>query len=146
MAEKCRALPIALHFFIAKPNANGEQKMNRRNFGKWLAMAFASANTYAHASRVDNSGQGAGRAQSASSSSRSRHLIKPAMLKQGDLVGLIAPGGVMDDALTEKGVRNLESYGFKVKSAPTFALHAAAMRVRSDSASMTCTLCFSTRM
>ena len=44
-----------------------------------------------------------------------RRIIKPAMLKQGDLVGLIAPSGVMDDAVFERGVKNLESFGFKVK-------------------------------
>ena len=44
-----------------------------------------------------------------------RRLIKPRAIKPGDLVGLIAPSGVMDDATLERGVRNLESYGFKVK-------------------------------
>ena len=87
--------------------------MNRRNFGKWLAVTVASANTYAHASSVDNPGQGVVRARLAASTSRK--LIKPAMLKPGDLVGLIAPGGVLEDTLIEKGVKNLESYGFKVK-------------------------------
>ena len=45
----------------------------------------------------------------------SRRLIKPAMLKQGDVVALIAPSGVLDDATLERAVKNLESYGFKVK-------------------------------
>ena len=45
----------------------------------------------------------------------SRRLIKPARLKLGDLVGLIAPSGVLDDEVIQRGVKNLESYGFKVK-------------------------------
>jgi muramoyltetrapeptide carboxypeptidase len=36
-------------------------------------------------------------------------------VRPGDLVGLIAPGGVMDDAQIEKAVRNIESMGLKVK-------------------------------
>lgn len=44
-----------------------------------------------------------------------RRPIKPAMLRQGDLVGLIGPSGVLDDAILSRGVKNLESYGFKVK-------------------------------
>ncbi|HEY5800242.1 MAG TPA: LD-carboxypeptidase, partial [Burkholderiaceae bacterium] len=42
-------------------------------------------------------------------------LIKPPRLKQGDLVGLIAPGGNMDDDGLQKCVRNLESIGMRVK-------------------------------
>jgi muramoyltetrapeptide carboxypeptidase len=44
-----------------------------------------------------------------------RPLIKPKMLRQGDLVGLIAPSGVMDDALLQRSVKNLEALGLKVK-------------------------------
>ena len=79
--------------------------MNRRHFAKVFATIAATA-----VSGVAARPQG-----SQSASQASRKLIKPAMLKQGDLVGLIAPSGVMDDALIEKGVKNLESYGFKVK-------------------------------
>jgi muramoyltetrapeptide carboxypeptidase len=42
-----------------------------------------------------------------------RSLVKPPRLKEGAVVGLIAPGGVVDDALIEKCVRNLEALGFK---------------------------------
>lgn len=45
-------------------------------------------------------------------------LIKPAKLQRGDLVGLIAPSGVMDDATIQKSVTNVESLGFKVKLSP----------------------------
>ncbi len=43
-------------------------------------------------------------------------LVKPPRLKDGANVGLIAPGGVVDDALIEKCVRNLESQGFTVRT------------------------------
>jgi muramoyltetrapeptide carboxypeptidase len=44
-----------------------------------------------------------------------RRLVKPPRLKHRDVVGLIAPSGVVDDAQIERGVRNLESLGFTVK-------------------------------
>jgi muramoyltetrapeptide carboxypeptidase len=44
-----------------------------------------------------------------------RRLLKPARLKAGDVVGLIAPSGVLEDAQIERGVRNLESLGLVVK-------------------------------
>ncbi|MEQ1518630.1 MAG: LD-carboxypeptidase [Usitatibacteraceae bacterium] len=73
--------------------------MNRRAFGKLLAIVSTSA--------------GSPSARAASRPTRS--LLKPEMLRRGHLVGLIAPSGVMDDAVLERGVRNLESYGFRVK-------------------------------
>jgi muramoyltetrapeptide carboxypeptidase len=42
-------------------------------------------------------------------------LIKPPRLRQGDLVGLVAPGGYTDDAAIEKAVRHIEALGFRVK-------------------------------
>jgi muramoyltetrapeptide carboxypeptidase len=78
--------------------------MNRRDFGVLLAALAGSFNADAASASAD-----AARAAP-------RHpLIRPRALKQGDLVGLIAPSGVMDDATLDKGVKNLESYGFKVK-------------------------------
>ena len=50
-------------------------------------------------------------------------LVKPPRLKQGDLVGLVAPGGVVDDAIIQTCVRNLETLGFRVK--PSANLRAA---------------------
>lgn len=35
-------------------------------------------------------------------------LIKPPRLREGDLVGLIAPGGHTSDASIDKSVRNIE--------------------------------------
>ena len=77
--------------------------MNRRDFGKWLALSLTSVTTGAHA---------------ASPATMARRLVKPAVLKQGDLVGLIAPGGVLDDIIIQKCVINLESQNFKVKLSP----------------------------
>jgi muramoyltetrapeptide carboxypeptidase len=45
-------------------------------------------------------------------------MVKPPRLKRGDLVGLIAPGGVVDPAGVERRVRNLESLGFRVRTSP----------------------------
>lgn len=42
-------------------------------------------------------------------------LLKPPRLKAGALVGLIAPGGVVDDSIIQKCVTNLEGQGFRVK-------------------------------
>ena len=85
--------------------------MNRRHFGKWLALA--SASVAATAAGAGNAAIGARHGPVLATSPR--RLIKPAVLKQGDLVGLIAPSGVLDDTVLQRGVKNLESYGFKVK-------------------------------
>jgi len=42
-------------------------------------------------------------------------LIKPPRLRQGDLIGLIAPGGRTNDADIEKATGRIEALGFKVK-------------------------------
>jgi muramoyltetrapeptide carboxypeptidase len=42
-------------------------------------------------------------------------LVKPPRLKPGAVVGLVAPGGIVDDAIIEKCVANLEGQGFTVK-------------------------------
>ncbi len=85
--------------------------MKRRDFGKWLALAAASASvpTLVNAKSVRDVNV---RARALTP----RRLIKPAALKPGDLVGLIAPSGVMDDVTIENGVRNLEALGLKVKT------------------------------
>ena len=76
--------------------------MDRRNFTKWLVAATAAG--------------AAGRAYASTAPRRPpRPLIKPRALKPGDLVGLIAPSGVLDDATLQRGVSNLESLGFRVK-------------------------------
>jgi len=42
-------------------------------------------------------------------------LIKPPRLRQGDLVGLVAPGGYTSDASIQKAVKHIESLGFRVR-------------------------------
>jgi muramoyltetrapeptide carboxypeptidase len=54
-------------------------------------------------------------ASAAVKSASDQPLIKPPRLKLGDLVGLIAPAGVMTDDKIQSGVKKLESIGFKVK-------------------------------
>jgi muramoyltetrapeptide carboxypeptidase len=44
--------------------------------------------------------------------------VKPPRLRPGALVGVVAPSGVLDDALAERLVRNLEAFGLRVKMAP----------------------------
>jgi muramoyltetrapeptide carboxypeptidase len=44
-----------------------------------------------------------------------RTLIKPPRLRDGDLIGLIAPGGFTSDESIEKSVRKIESLGFRVR-------------------------------
>ena len=41
--------------------------------------------------------------------------IKPNRLRAGDTIGLIAPGGLVDDNAIDRSVRNLQSQNFKVK-------------------------------
>ena len=72
--------------------------VSRRVFMRWLAAGLAAPGAPAFAAQVQQP-----------------PLIKPARLREGDLVGLIAPGGVVDDGQIEKGVRNLESLGLRVK-------------------------------
>jgi muramoyltetrapeptide carboxypeptidase len=44
-----------------------------------------------------------------------KRLIKPPRLRKGDLVGVIAPGGHIDDTGIERAIRNIETLGFKAK-------------------------------
>lgn len=78
--------------------------MNRRNFSRVLIAAPAIASPLS----------ALGKSTSAVALG-TQSIIKPPRLKAGDLVGVIAPGGVVDDALIEKSVRNLESFGMRVK-------------------------------
>lgn len=71
-------------------------KISRRGFGASVAAAI-SAPTLAAPRRA------------------SARLIKPPRLRPGDLVGLVAPGGVVDDRLIEKSIQNIEALGLRVK-------------------------------
>ena len=44
-----------------------------------------------------------------------KHLIKPPRLAQGDVIGLIAPAGRINEAAIEKSVHHVESLGFRPK-------------------------------
>ena len=78
--------------------------MNRRNFAKLIAAVAGGVVT----------GTEAGMRPPPPATQQPR-LIKPRALRQGDVVGVIAPGGIVDDALIEKCVRNLSALGFTVK-------------------------------
>ncbi len=82
--------------------------MNRRNFNLLLTATSAMAASFTALSQSTY-------AMASHATSRTPSLIKPPRLNAGDLVGLIAPGGVVDDALIEKCVKNLESFGMRVK-------------------------------
>jgi muramoyltetrapeptide carboxypeptidase len=44
-----------------------------------------------------------------------KHLIKPPRLRQGDVIGLIAPAGHTNDRAIEKSVQHIEALGFRAK-------------------------------
>lgn len=96
--------------------------MNRRNFGRRLVTgAVGATGIIATAGAAISSGEAMARNQVNASAQRPRRQpapIKPARLKRGDLIGLIAPSGVMDDATIQKSVTNVEALGFKVKLSP----------------------------
>jgi muramoyltetrapeptide carboxypeptidase len=77
-------------------------EISRRRFGSLLAVAAAATALPASATP--------GR-----SHSMKRTLIKPPRLREGDVVGLIAPGGHTSDASIEKAVQRIEALGFRVK-------------------------------
>ncbi len=77
--------------------------MKRREFTKAISVALSAPIATGCSTRLINT--------------RSSGVIKPAALKQGDTIALIAPGGFVEDAAIEKSTRNLESLGFKVRLA-----------------------------
>ncbi len=72
--------------------------LSRRSFGALVATGFSASGLAAAASKKTP-----------------RRLIKPPRLRPGDLVGLIAPGGVVDERLIQKSVQNIEALGLRVK-------------------------------
>lgn len=78
-------------------------KISRRTFGTLAAALVlpASLPSAAHAAPAKPT--------------MKRALIKPPRLRQGDLVGLIAPGGRTSDAAIEKSVCTIEALGFRVR-------------------------------
>ena len=75
--------------------------MNRRRFTRVIATALAASIALSVSANA--------------AAAAPKRLIKPPRLRPGDLVGLIAPGGVAGDALIEKCVKNLEAFGMRVK-------------------------------
>ena len=73
-------------------------KITRRGFGASVAAAISAPGLAA-----------------AAPARAAKRLIKPPRLRSGDLVGLIAPGGVVNDRLIEKSVQNIEALGLRVK-------------------------------
>jgi muramoyltetrapeptide carboxypeptidase len=78
--------------------------VSRRRFGNLLAGGVAL-------------GAGVAAPATAAPSTRRKamRLIKPARLRPGDLVGIIAPGGHTDDAALEKAVANIEALGLRAR-------------------------------
>jgi muramoyltetrapeptide carboxypeptidase len=74
---------------------------SRRRFGGALAASLAAAALPAQAA-------------SRHRSSPAMTLIKPPRLREGDLIGLIAPSGHTSDDAIQKAVTRIESLGFKV--------------------------------
>ncbi|RZA31443.1 MAG: LD-carboxypeptidase [Lysobacteraceae bacterium] len=72
--------------------------LSRRGFGALAAAALSTPGLAAAAPRRTPA-----------------RLIKPPRLRPGDLVGLVAPGGVVDDRLIQKSVQNIEALGLRVK-------------------------------
>lgn len=73
---------------------------SRRQFGNALAAVL---------------GAGALPASAAPVGRKNMRLIKPARLREGDLVGLIAPGGHTNEAALAQAVGNIESLGLRVR-------------------------------
>jgi muramoyltetrapeptide carboxypeptidase len=83
---------------------SSSKQISRRGFGALMAAALVlpgAADARSKPRHPDHS--------------MKRPLIKPARLREGDLVGLIAPGGHSSDASIEKSVRNIEALGFRVR-------------------------------
>lgn len=79
---------------------------NRRNFAKLMA-AGAGAVTLPASAQSGSNGDLAAPSQ--------RPLIKPARLREGDLVGLITPSGHLREEQIGRSMRNLESLGLRYK-------------------------------
>jgi muramoyltetrapeptide carboxypeptidase len=78
-----------------------ENPTSRRRFGGALAAAAAAAVLPA--------------AAAARPRPMKHALVKPPRLREGDVVGLVAPGGYTTDASIEKSVRRIEALGFRVR-------------------------------
>lgn len=76
--------------------------VNRRRFGGMLAAAVGAASAPALAAAAPQPRM------------HTYPLIKPARLRQGDLVALVAPAGLLDEDEIAKAIGNMESLGLRV--------------------------------
>lgn len=83
---------------------SSQTNLSRRRFGGLLAATLGVAGTPAWAAAAQGKGK---RMQ------QQHPLIKPARLRQGDLVAIIAPGGFTDEDAIAKAQRNIESLGLR---------------------------------
>jgi muramoyltetrapeptide carboxypeptidase len=84
--------------------SSSSKQITRRGFGTLMAAAL-----------VLPGAAGASEKTHRPTHSMKRPLIKPPRLREGDLVGLIAPGGHTSDTSIAKAVKNIEALGFRVK-------------------------------
>jgi muramoyltetrapeptide carboxypeptidase len=80
---------------------SNRSRVSRRGFGALMAATLALPGAAAAATSLR------------SSHAMKHQLIKPPRLREGDLVGLIAPGGYTSDASIAKAVQHIEALGFR---------------------------------
>ena len=86
--------------------------LSRRHFGRLLTAASLGAAAPAFAATGETS---VNHPAPSHAHARRTRLVKPPRLRQGDVVGLIAPAGHTDDAGIEKAVKHIEELGFKAR-------------------------------
>ena len=84
--------------------SSSSKPISRRGFGTLMAAALALPGAAAASAKVQRPLH-----------AMKRPLIKPPRLREGDLVGLIAPGGHTSDAAVAKAVRQIEALGFRCR-------------------------------
>ena len=85
---------------------SSQTNLSRRRFGGLLAATLGAAGAPALAAAPRGKDK---RMQ------QQHSLIKPARLRQGDLVAILAPGGFTDEDAIAKAVRNIESLGLRAR-------------------------------
>lgn len=76
--------------------------MDKRSFAKLIGAGMSLAALPAAAAKHKDASHG-------------RKMIKPARLREGDLVGLITPAGHVNEEKIAKSIRNIESMGLRVR-------------------------------
>ncbi|MGK5027005.1 S66 peptidase family protein [Janthinobacterium sp. RB2R34] len=83
---------------------SSHSSFSRRQFGGMLAAAVGAAGAPALAAAAQPKG----------APMQAHPLIKPARLRQGDLVALVAPAGLLDEDDITRAISNIESLGLRV--------------------------------